>query len=328
MKKIIFFAIFICIYSSGISQNNNSSSEALLKELAEKSCKCIDSIKTFNKSEAHVTVAINKCLDEATGAYQLSSKLMEVRELTEDTGKTNGKSEILVSNNVNENSKEYKKYYYEIERYMMGNCSSLKEKIASNEKLSDKSFTENEMAATFYFKGIDEAKNENFEEAVKFFQQAVNEDPEFAFAWDNLGVNFRKLNKFDEAMNAYEKSLEIDPYGTMPLQNIAVVYSYKKEYKKAIEAYKRLSDLDKSNPEVYYGIGNIYATNLKNYPEGLDYMCKAYNMYIEQKSPYRVDAENMINRIYSEMEKQGEEDRFIQILKANEISYNSKRYKQ
>jgi tetratricopeptide (TPR) repeat protein len=130
------------------------------------------------------------------------------------------------------------------------------------------------------------------------------------------------LNKFDEAIDAYEKSLEIDPNGMMPLQNIAVAYQYKKEYKKAIKAYKKLAIIDKSNPEVFYGIGNVYTINLKDYEEGLDYLCKAYNMYIEQKSPYRTDAEKLINYIYSEMKEQGKEEKFNQILEANHISQN------
>ena len=160
----------------------------------------------------------------------------------------------------------------------------------------------------------------NYEKAKDLFEKAVKEDPEFAFAWDNLGLSYRRLNNFDKAMDSYEKSLEIDPKGMMPLQNIAVVYEYKKKYKKAITAYEKLAELDKNNPEVYYGIGNIYTTYIKNYETGLENMCKAYNLYIEQKSPYRTDAEKIISIIYAEMKKQGNEDKFNQILKANNIS--------
>ena len=49
-------------------------------------------------------------------------------------------------------------------------------------------------------------------------------------------------------------------------------------------------------------------------------MCKAYNLYIQQKSPYRADAEKVINIIYYEMKKQGKEEKFNEILKANNIS--------
>jgi tetratricopeptide (TPR) repeat protein len=247
---------------------------------------------------------------------------MKIDDLKENAEVINGKKQINISINLNENTNDYKKYYYELERYMMANCTSLKEKIASNEKQSTKSFSENKKALEFYSQGLNESKKENYEKSVECFEKAVKEDPEFAFAWDNLGLDYRRLNNFDKAIESYKKSLEIDPNGLMPLQNIAIVYQYKKEYTKAIEAYEKLAEIDKNNPEVYYGIGNIYATYLNDYEKGLENLCKAYNLYIKQKSPYRADAEKLINLIYSEMKKQGKEEEFNKILKSNNISQN------
>ncbi|GGG37295.1 tetratricopeptide repeat protein [Bizionia arctica] len=323
MKKIILLTIFTCIYSLGISQDiEESSKETLLKELAESGCNCIDSIQIYNKPKTDIALEIHKCIDDVTGSYQLGSKLMDIEELKEDVEVIDGKKEINISLNVNEDSEEYKQFYYELERYMMDLCASLKEKMSTDEKQNAKSISENDIAGAFYDRGITAAKNGFYEEAVKNFQKAVNEDPEFSFAWDNLGVNYRRLNKFDEAIDAYEKSLKIDPNGLMPLQNIAVAYQYKKEYKKAIKAYKKLSQIDKNNPEVFYGFGTVYAINLQDYEKGLENMCIAYNLYIEQKSPYRADAEKIINYIFSEMKKLGQEDKFNQILKDNNISQN------
>lgn len=320
MKYFLIFIIFISVTSRGIAQKSNKlSSETLLIELAENGCKCVDSIDTYNKSRVEVAKEISHCIDKQTGAFQIGSKLMNIDNLV---GNANEKKEINISVNVDENSDEYKKYYYELERYMMNNCASLKQKIASYEKQSAKSFSENKKASSFYSKGLAEVKKENYKKAVEYFKKAVKEDPEFAFAWDNLGVNYRRLNNYDKAIESYNKSLEIDPNGIMPLQNIAIVYQYKKEYSKAIKAYEKLAETDKNNPEVYYGIGNVYTNNLNDYEKGLDNMCKAYNLYIEQKSPYRADAEKMISFIYSEMKKQGKEDTFFKILKANNITPN------
>jgi tetratricopeptide (TPR) repeat protein len=323
MKNILLIIIFISICSRGVSQESKKlSSEKLLKELAENGCKCIDSISTRNKTKVEVSKEVSNCINKQAGALQLGSKLMEIDDLKEGAEMVEGKKQINISINVNENSDDFKKYYYDLERYMMANCTSLKEKMASNEKQSAKSFSENEKATEFYSKGLKESKKENYEKAVEYFEKAVKEDPEFAFAWDNLGINYRRLNNYDKAIEAYKKSLEIDPNGLMPLQNIALVYQFKKEYAKAIEAYEKLAEIDRNNPEVYYGIGTVYATNLNEYEKGLENMCKAYNLYIEQKSPYRADAEKMINIIYSQMKKQGKEEEFNTILKENNISQN------
>lgn len=321
MKKLLLFGLFISIYAIGISQESKKSvSETLLKELAENGCKCVDSINAYNMPTAEVAKEISKCISKQAGVLQMGSKLMNIDELKEIADDEDGKKQINISINLDENSNEYKKYYYELERYMMANCNSLKTKIASNEKQSAKSFSKNKKALKFYSKGLDESTKENYDKAVEYFEKAVNEDPEFAFAWDNLGVNYRRLNNYDKAIESYKKSLEIDPYGLMPLQNIAVVYLYKKEYTNAIEAYNRFAEIDINNPEVFYGLGDVYATKLNDYEKGLEYMCKAYNLYIEQKSPYRADAEKVINIIYYEMKKQGKEEKFNEILKANNIS--------
>jgi hypothetical protein len=51
-------------------------------------------------------------------------------------------------------------------------------------------------------------------------------------------------------------------------------------------------------------------------------MCKAYNAYIEQNSPYRVDAQNNIGIYYKKLKALGKEESFQNILKANHISIN------
>jgi tetratricopeptide (TPR) repeat protein len=38
-----------------------------------------------------------------------------------------------------------------------------------------------------------------------------------------------------------------------------------KEFDKAIKAYEKLAEVDKNNPEVFYGLGNVLAMDLKEY---------------------------------------------------------------
>lgn len=319
MKKVVLVVVAICFFFNGFSQENKNT-QKLLKELSENACKCVDSIPTYNNPQEEIVKEINKCIDKQTGAYQIGSKLMNVDVLKATATEVNGKKEINLTLNSDKNSEEYKKYYYDLERYMIDNCKSLKSKMSSNEKQAQNSYSQNPKAKDFYNKGLEAAENENHKKAIDYFEKALKEDPEFAFAWDNIGLSYRKLGNYDKAIESYNKSLEIEPEGTMPLQNIAIAYQYKKEYPKAIAAFEKLALKDKNDPEIYYGIGNIYAVNLHDYEKGLDNMCKAYNLYVEQKSAYRTDAEKLINYIHSEMKKQGKEARFDEILKEHNIS--------
>lgn len=324
MKKSLII-LFLTGFASYVSCSElvNDSTNTLLKELSDNACNCIDSIDTRN-SKVEITKNINKCIDDQTGAYQIGSVLMNI-DLSKDVLNEKDKKKkktINININTNKNSEDYKKYYYEIEKFLMDNCEALKIKIASNDLEKDKSMSKDPLALELYNMGIRESKKENYKKAIYYFNEALKVDSVFAFAWDNIGISYRKLNNYSEAINAYKKSLELDSTGLMPLQNIAVAYKYNNEFEKAIQAYQKLEMLDKNNPEVYYGIGETYALYLKDYEKGLDFMCKAYNMYIAQKSPYRADAEKIINMIFSELKKQGNEKRFYEILKENNITAN------
>jgi len=318
--KLSIVVALLIVFNFAAHGQETDIKESLLRELAENACKCVDSISTYNRSRAEVDKDINKCIADRTSAYQLGAQLGSLEELTKGTGKKRSKKSTTITVNVNEESTEYKQYYYELERYMMENCSALRQKVASNDKQSEHSISDNAEALELYDKGLEKLNDQDWSAAIQYFEKAVVLDSGFAFAWDNIGICYRKLGKYDEAIAAYSKSLEADPSGIVPLQNIAVVYQYKKEYQLAIDAYNKLSAIDSSNPEVYYGLGHVYATNLNDMENGLRNMCKAYNLYIEQKSPYRTDAENIISVIYAEMKKAGKESEFRKILKENNIT--------
>ena len=129
----------------------------------------------------------------------------------------------------------------------------------------------------------------------------------------------RRLGNLDAALDAYNKSLALDPNGKTPLQNIPVVYQFKKDYDKALEAYQKLLVVYPGDAEGYFGIGRMYIIK-SDYEKGLDNMCKAYNIYTEINSPYRVDAQNIISSLYKAMKEKGQEELFNKILKDNHIS--------
>lgn len=319
MKKSLIVILTFCFYFYGVGQvKETKKTEKLLKELSDNGCKCIDSIETTNKTKEEISKDINRCINAQAGAYQLGSKMMEIDLAS--LSKKDSKDTVRIVINSNEGSKEYKDYYYEIERYLMENCKSIKRKIAASDLENYFSISKNPEAKKMYFKGIDQSEKQNYQKAISYFEKALKIDSLFAFAWDNMGLCYRKLDKYDDAIFAYKKSLELDPLGLMPLQNIAVAYKYKKEYQKSLAAYETLAELDSKNPEVYYGIGVLYAYSLNDLEKGLDNICKAYTYYIAQKSPYRTDAEKLINMIYSDMKKQGKETAFDEILKRNNIT--------
>ncbi|MCV2484680.1 tetratricopeptide repeat protein [Flavobacterium sp. SH_e] len=320
MKNYLFLFLFLAGLKNVSAQDTAKlNTKEIFKEISDEACKCIDSIPTSDRVRDSITADIHSCIYAKVGAYQIGQKLSSL-DLSKALEDPQGNKNINVSMDYDPNSQEFQETYYEIERYLMENCNSLKDKITTSDKVNKNSISENKEALKYYYLGIEESKKENYKEAIEYYKKAVKIDPNFAFAYDNMGISYRKLEKYDLAIDAYEKSLKIDPNGMMPLQNIAVAYSYKKDYKNAVKAYERIAKIEPNNPEVYYGIGQIYAFNLSDTEKGLDNMCKAYNIYVEQKSAYRSDAEKIIQMIYAQMKKDGKEAAFEKILEANNIS--------
>lgn len=289
------------------------------KEVTKNACECVNKINENElMSRKHFYVEINKCIDEQVLIFQLSDKLGSGKIAEK---KSNKEDTVNIKIDTNKNSADYLNYYRTIEDNLLEECKDFKNRIAASEiGMENEIPSKNEKALDFYNKGNNEVRNNNWEKAAEYYKKATNEDPDFTFAWDNLGVNMRRLNRYEDAIAAYEKSLSIDPYGKMPLQNIAVVYIYSGKYEKAKESYEKFAKVYPDYVEPIYGLANLYIAHLKDYEKGLDYACKAFISYIESNSPYRSDAEQLIKIAYQELKKQGKEHRFDEILKENNIN--------
>ncbi|HBG93203.1 MAG: hypothetical protein A2X54_02370 [Nitrospirae bacterium GWF2_44_13] len=103
-------------------------------------------------------------------------------------------------------------------------------------------------------------KFEDYPKAIDFFQKAVNIDPDFAEAHNNLGFAYEKSKKFNEAIESYKKALANLIYRSpeKAYYNLAKVYYRLGKYDDAINAYKealkRMTDFYPS----YYGLALCY----------------------------------------------------------------------
>ena len=67
--------------------------------------------------------------------------------------------------------------------------------------------------------GIKVAQNGLWKEASYRWEKAVQIDPTYAAAWNNLAVAFEQQGNFDKAREAYEKAVELDPKNLLFRQN-------------------------------------------------------------------------------------------------------------
>ena len=67
--------------------------------------------------------------------------------------------------------------------------------------------------------GIEVAQRGLWQEAIYRWRRAIDLDPTYAPAWNNLGIGFEHGGRFDEAREAYETALDLDPDNLIIEQN-------------------------------------------------------------------------------------------------------------
>lgn len=316
MNKLLFLLGFaICFSGFGQQTNHDSALEKIIGD----ACNCVESIDLFNRPLTEINLEVSQCIDKQVVAYQLVSKLTTVAVVENET-EDKQSNDIVIS--FEKNSAEYQKAYKEIERELLSGCENISYVIGNKDQLAENSFSEHPEAVRYYSVGIEEAKDGNCERAIDYYKEAVRIDEYFAFAWDNMGICYRRLEMYEDAIRAYQKSLSVSPNGKMPLQNLAITYKYMGDYEKSIEAYHDMEAVFPGDPEVYYGLALIYKNHLGDEETALDYACQAYLKYAELKSPYRVDAEDLILILHERFMKDEKEEVFLRTLQKHDIGFN------
>lgn len=67
--------------------------------------------------------------------------------------------------------------------------------------------------------GIAVAQEGLWREAIYRWERAVDLDPGYAAAWNNLGIGYEHVGRFDAARDAYERALDLEPDNVMIQQN-------------------------------------------------------------------------------------------------------------
>ena len=91
---------------------------------------------------------------------------------------------------------------------------------------------------------------EQYQEAARWYQEALSIDPSNADVSTDLGVSFYYLNEPDRALAQFDKSLAIDPAHAKTLLNIGIVRAFgKQDLKGAAEVWQKVVTLAPASEE-------------------------------------------------------------------------------
>lgn len=101
-------------------------------------------------------------------------------------------------------------------------------------------------AAKEYRKGVSLRAKHKFEEALAHLRTALELDPEFVEAANDVGAVLADLNRSAEAQVAFEKTIKIDPQYWSGYFNLAVIYMVRGHFADAERAARTALDLNRA----------------------------------------------------------------------------------
>jgi cytochrome c-type biogenesis protein CcmH/NrfG len=85
---------------------------------------------------------------------------------------------------------------------------------------------------------------EKFEDAIRWYEEALKIDPRNVNASTDLGISFYYLNQPDRALAQFDRSLAIDPKHSKTLLNIGIVRAFgKQDLDGAAQAWQRVVEV-------------------------------------------------------------------------------------
>lgn len=124
-------------------------------------------------------------------------------------------------------------------------------------------------AESLYKTGLDSLWLGNFDDALGYFENAVNKNPSRADVWVQVGYCRVKQGKNDEAIKAYHQAVLLMPESDEIRNRLGDAYYYSGNLMEAILAYKEAVRLRPQSAEGYYNLALAYFEN-GNHHEGLN----------------------------------------------------------
>jgi tetratricopeptide (TPR) repeat protein len=125
--------------------------------------------------------------------------------------------------------------------------------------------------------------------AEALYKEAVQRDPAYCDAMDNLGLLLRRQGKVDEAIEWYRKSLAIQPTNRVARANLATALRLQGRLDDALREGAISLEQDPDDAEAHYGVGLTYLT--RNEPgKALGHFERAEKLYWVQRPELTADA--------------------------------------
>jgi tetratricopeptide (TPR) repeat protein len=132
--------------------------------------------------------------------------------------------------------------------------------------------------------------------------KAVNYNPLYAGAYNNLGIIYSSLNEYDKTLLYFTKGLKVDKNSSVSVENLsklAELFLYRNEWEKAARCYEAIinlaSNLEKEQRyKLLVKLAQLYYEKIKNFAK-FENLCKRM---IAEFPDYREPYVNLVKFYY------------------------------
>ena len=112
--------------------------------------------------------------------------------------------------------------------------------------------------AVYNLLGLCLQSQKKFQEAIKYYEIAIQNNPNFFIAINNLGLTYHNIGDLNKAQSYYERAIEINPRFTHPISNLGNIKKELNDFKEAIKQYKLALSIDSNLHIVHHNLGMAY----------------------------------------------------------------------
>ncbi len=117
----------------------------------------------------------------------------------------------------------------------------------------------------------------DYENAMRYYDLAIEKDPNSYIGWYNRGYTFLKQDELDQGLTAIDKSISLNPNYPNAYYHRGWALLHLDQHEKAITAFKKAVDLDPNYVSAHINLGKSFI-EIGNYEEGMKYQEKALEL--------------------------------------------------
>ena len=95
----------------------------------------------------------------------------------------------------------------------------------------------------YFEKGIQAMNLRNYPLAIRFFNNLIEEDPNFAEGWNKRATVHFMMGNYDQSMQDIIKTLELEPRHFGALDGMGLIFIHQGQFQQAIDVYDKMLEI-------------------------------------------------------------------------------------